>query len=73
MDSERNIFEVTVDHFLAPIKEFMDDPEIAEIMINTWDEIYVEKQGRLTLTDAKFADSNAMLAADHRFTQTQKP
>jgi pilus assembly protein CpaF len=66
MDSEpteRNIFEVTVDHFLAPIKEYMDDPGIAEIMINAWDEIYVEKQGKLELTGAKFADKNAMLAA----------
>jgi pilus assembly protein CpaF len=63
MDSERNIFEVTVEHFLAPIMEFMEDPEIAEIMINKWDEIYVEKQGKLSLTGVKFADENAMLAA----------
>ncbi len=63
MESKRTIFEVTVDHFLAPIKEFMDDSSIAEIMINKWDEIYVEKEGKLTLTGAKFADENAMLAA----------
>ncbi|MBT3201184.1 MAG: CpaF family protein [Phycisphaerales bacterium] len=60
---ERTIFEVTVDHFLTPIKEYMDDPAVAEIMINAWDEIYVEKKGKLTLTGAKFADSSAMLAA----------
>jgi len=63
MDSERTIFEVTVDHFLAPIMEFLEDPEIAEVMINKWDQIYVEKEGKLTLTGAKFADNNALLAA----------
>ncbi len=63
MDSERTIFEVTVDHFLAPIMEFMNDPEVAEIMINAWDVIYVEKHGKLLLTEAKFASSDAFLAA----------
>ena len=43
MDSRTNIFEATVEHFLAPIMEFMDDPEIAEIMINTPSEIYIEQ------------------------------
>jgi pilus assembly protein CpaF len=63
MDSRVNLFEATVGHFLSPIMEFMEDPGIAEIMINAHDQIYIERQGKLILTEAKFADSNAFLAA----------
>jgi len=63
MDERSNIFEATVDHFLAPIMEFMNDPDIAEIMINSPDEIYIEKGGKLIKTDARFADNEAMMAA----------
>ncbi len=58
-----NIFEATVDHFLAPIMPFMNDPDVSEIMINRPDEIYVERKGRLVKTDAKFEDDEALLAA----------
>ena len=49
----RGIFEATVKHFLAPIEPFMNDPAVAEIMINSPDEIYVEREGRLVRTDQK--------------------
>ena len=61
--AETNIFAATVEHFLRPIMPFMDDPSVSEIMINAPDEIYVEKAGRLTLTEAKFEDAEAMMAA----------
>ena len=60
--AEVNIFAATVEHFLRPIMPFMDDPAVSEIMINAADEIYVEKGGRLTLTEAKFEDDTAMMA-----------
>ena len=58
-----NIFEATVDHFLAPIMPFMNDPSVSEIMINRSDEIYIEREGRLVRTDAKFEDEQALEAA----------
>ena len=58
-----NIFETTVEHFLAPVAEFMRDPSISEIMINSPDEIYVEQHWRLVRTDAHFEDDEALLAA----------
>ncbi len=58
-----NIFAATVEHFLAPILPFMNDPSVAEIMINAHDEIYVEKKGQLTLTDASFENTDALIAA----------
>ncbi len=57
------IFKATVEHFLGPILEFMDDPSIAEIMVNRPDEIYVEKEGKLVKTDARFEDEEALLSA----------
>jgi pilus assembly protein CpaF len=58
-----NIFEATVEHFLAPILPFMRDPAVSEIMINKPNEIYIEREGKLVLTDAKFEDDEALLAA----------
>ncbi len=58
-----NIFKATIDHFLAPIKPFLDDPSVSEIMVNRADEIYIERQGRLVKTEAKFEDAQALLAA----------
>ena len=47
----------------GPIEQFFNDPAINEIMVNEPDQIYIEKNGELILTDAKF-DNN-----DHiRFT-----
>ena len=58
-----NIFETTVEHFLSPIMPFMKDPTVSEILINRPDEIYVEKEGALVLTEAKFEDAEALYAA----------
>ncbi|MHC4982626.1 MAG: CpaF family protein [Planctomycetota bacterium] len=58
-----NIFETTVEHFLAPILPFMRDPQVSEIMINNPKEIYVERQGELVKTDAEFPDDESLLAA----------
>ena len=61
--AKANIFETTVDHFLKPIMPFMRDPTVSEIMVNSPDEIYVERDGQLTRTDAKFEDDESLLAA----------
>lgn len=58
-----NIFEVTVEHFLQPIWPFLQEPAVAEIMINNYDEIYVERAGKLEKTDAKFTDAEALRSA----------
>jgi len=58
-----NIFESTVEHFLAPIMPFMRDPAVSEIMVNSPTEIYIEREGQLQLTQARFEDDEALLAA----------
>ena len=63
MEETVDIFEATLQHFLAPVKEFMDDPTVSEIMINSPHEIYVERGGMLVRTDARFDDDDAFSAA----------
>ena len=57
------VFAYTVDHFLAPVMPFLRDRTVTEVMINTFQEIYVERGGRLEKTDAKFPDEESFLAA----------
>jgi pilus assembly protein CpaF len=58
-----DIFEKTILHFLEPVREYLDNPEVTEIMINGPDEIYIERRGRLTLTESKFPSEGALIAA----------
>ena len=39
---------------LGPIEQFMADPEITEVMVNSNDSIYIERNGRLYLTESRF-------------------
>jgi len=41
----------------GPISQYFDDPQVSEIMVNGPDQIFVEKNGKLLLTDMKF-DNN---------------
>jgi len=59
----KDVFEHTLLNFLAPIKPFLDDPSVSEVMINGPDQIFIERKGKLTLTDARFASRDALTAA----------
>ena len=61
--SRTDIFAATIRHFLAPIVPFLDDPNVSEIMINTSEEIYIERDGALVKTEAKFDSQEAFMAA----------
>ncbi len=39
---------------LGPIEGFMADPDVTEVMINADDSIYIERAGRLYLTETRF-------------------
>ena len=56
------VFAQTLGIYMAPVKEFMEDPTVSEILINGPDEIYVERRGRLSLTDAKFEHEDHVAA-----------
>lgn len=46
---------------LGPLRPLMDDKSITEIMVNGANKIYVQKSGRITLTDIKFDDNRHLL------------
>lgn len=49
--------------FLAPVRDFLADDSVSEILINGASQIYVERLGKLELTDAKFASEAQLMAA----------
>lgn len=58
-----DLFTATVNHYLAPIKPYLDDESVTEVMVNHADEIYIERDGQLTKIDASFSDIEAYEAA----------
>ncbi|QDU34031.1 Putative conjugal transfer protein [Poriferisphaera corsica] len=65
----QKIFETTIRHYLAPIIEYLDDPGVAEVMVNRFDEIYIEKNGELIKTPARFVDLEHYEAATNNILQ----
>jgi pilus assembly protein CpaF len=59
----KEVFEETLLQFFAPIRPYLDDPTVSDIMINGPDQIYVEKKGQLHLVPAKFETKEALVAA----------
>lgn len=45
---------------LGPLEDLLDDPSVTEIMVNRWDEIYVERKGKLTKTAQKFLSESQL-------------
>jgi len=41
---------------LGPIEPFLHDPTVSDILVNTYKQIYVERRGKLELTEARFKD-----------------
>jgi pilus assembly protein CpaF len=42
---------------LGPIEPFIQDSSISDILVNTYNQIYVERYGKLEVTDARFKDN----------------
>ncbi|MEV7638232.1 CpaF family protein [Pseudarthrobacter enclensis] len=39
----------------GPLQKFLEDPSVTEIMVNKFDQIYIERQGHLSLTGSQFS------------------
>ena len=46
---------------LGPLEPLLKDDSIADILINTHDTVYVERKGRLELTDVQFQDNRHLV------------
>ena len=51
---------------LGPLDDLLEDEEVTEIMVNSADKIYVEKRGKIYLTERVFVDDTQVLAIIER-------
>lgn len=58
-----HVFDQTLSSLFAPIGPLLEDERVSEIMINGYDKIYIERQGRLQLTELVFPSEHALMAA----------
>lgn len=50
----------------GPIQPLLDDEDISEIMVNGPSQVYIERKGRLMLSDVKFIDNDHVLRVIER-------
>jgi pilus assembly protein CpaF len=70
MAENLNVFQQAIQNFLGPIVPFLDDPTVSEILINGPKDIFVEKAGKLSKTEATFADEDSLRAAVNNIAQS---
>jgi pilus assembly protein CpaF len=51
---------------LGPLEDLISDPTVTEIMVNSHDDIFIERQGRIERSDVTFSNERACLAAIER-------
>ena len=56
------VFSQTLAIYLEPVHGFLEDPSVTEVLINGPDEIYVERGGKLELTEARFEHEDQVFA-----------
>lgn len=67
--SHESVFEASVGYFLSPLRPYLQDDTVSEIMVNGHSEVYIERRGRLEKTDARFPSHDALLSAVHNVAQ----
>ena len=63
------VFQDSIGTFLAPVKDYLADDRVSEVLINGPSEIFIEKNGLLQKTDAQFNDEQALQAAVRNIAQ----
>jgi len=51
---------------LGPLEDFLAREDISEIMVNNMDQVYIERSGRLELTDCYFSSNESVMAVIER-------
>ncbi|PKM82419.1 MAG: type II secretion system protein E [Firmicutes bacterium HGW-Firmicutes-14] len=46
---------------LGPITQLLNDPTVSEVMVNSPDQVYIERKGRLTLSEVAFRDNEHVM------------
>jgi len=64
-----HVFEQTLGALLAPITSLLEDEEVNEILINSFDEVYVERGGLLERAGCAFPSEYALMSALRNLSQ----
>ncbi|MFC1852817.1 CpaF family protein [candidate division CSSED10-310 bacterium] len=62
LNLRNKLYEEVLNEVLGfgPLQDFINDPEVVEIMVNNARQIYIEKNGKLQLTDKQFSSDEAV-------------
>ena len=69
MSLRADVFEQTLGDLFAPIAGLLNEPGVSEIMINAYDEIYIERGGLLELSSCQFSSEDSLMAALRNLSQ----
>ena len=59
VDRERLIEEIAADILgYGPLERFLADDTVTEVMVNGFDRVYIEREGKIEATDASFVDDD---------------
>ena len=63
LDERRELADMVLDEIfgLGPLEPLMKDPDISDILVNTYDQVYIERRGKLEATDVRFQDDRHLL------------
>ncbi len=66
-----SIYTNTIKTFLQPVWHLLEDDKVTEVMINSYDEIWVEVRGKIQKAEGvKFRDPDALLSAVNNIAQS---
>src|SRR2546426_12339191 len=61
-ERERLLAQVVDEIFgLGPLEPLRQDPEVSDILVNTYKQVYVERHGKLEPTDVRFQNDKHLL------------
>ncbi len=63
LDVKRDMVKLVIDDIVGygPINDLVNDPSVSEIMVNGPDQVYLERDGKIYLTDIRFRDNAHVL------------
>jgi pilus assembly protein CpaF len=67
-EDSRRLVDDLIDELLGfgPLEPLLQDPDISDILVNTAHEVYVERCGKIELTDVRFADEQHLIRVIER-------